>query len=122
MMFGATPKGPVIFRSPNGQIDLWSPEELVAETSLSARISSNGATRDLAPTADFATQTARAINGKWTTYLAFRKSNFGIGFSGPPPGQQHVGPGRPVPNPNEPFANLTPEQRVRQARQHLPER
>jgi hypothetical protein len=129
MMFRAKPNGPVIFRSgPDGPIELWSPEELVAETSLSARISASGATRDLVATTDSAARTARAIHGKWTTYLTFRKSNFGIGFGGPSPGPQHVVSGRPVPlgvprlNPNVGFANLTPEQRVQQARRHLPER
>jgi RNA polymerase sigma factor (sigma-70 family) len=39
------------------------------------------------------------------------------------PGPQGVGPGRPIsePNPNARFANLTPEQRVQQARRHFPE-
>jgi RNA polymerase sigma factor (sigma-70 family) len=39
------------------------------------------------------------------------------------PGPRGVGPGRPIsrPNPNARFANLTPEQRVQQARRHLPE-
>ena len=39
------------------------------------------------------------------------------------PGPLVVGPGRPVspPNPNARFANLTPEQRVQQARRQLPE-
>ena len=41
----------------------------------------------------------------------------------PRPGPQGVGSGRPIsePNPNARFANLTPEQRVQQARQHFPE-
>ena len=39
------------------------------------------------------------------------------------PGPDGVGPGRPrsKPNPNARFANLTPEQRVEEARRHLPE-
>jgi RNA polymerase sigma factor (sigma-70 family) len=39
------------------------------------------------------------------------------------PGPQGPGPGRPVlkPNPNARFADLTPEQRVLQARRHFPE-
>ncbi len=78
-------------------------EELVAETSLSARINSNGATRDLAATPDSAARAARAVGGKWTIYFAFRGSNLGIG----------------LPTPREPFADLTPEQRVQLARQHL---
>ena len=125
MMFRVTPKGPVILQGGADEgIELWSPAELVAETSLSARISSNGATRDLAATADSAARTARAMNGKWTTYLAFRKSKLGIGFSGPSPGRQRLGLGGPGPgpNPNERFANLTPGQRVQQARQYLLER
>ena len=41
----------------------------------------------------------------------------------PRPNPQGVGPGRPIsePNPNARFANLTPEQRVQQARRHFPE-
>jgi hypothetical protein len=39
------------------------------------------------------------------------------------PGPQGAGPERPIrrPDPNARFANLTPEQRVQQARQHFPE-
>lgn len=39
------------------------------------------------------------------------------------PALQDVGPGRPIsePNPNARFANLTPEQRVQQARRHVPQ-
>ncbi len=124
-VFRVQPEGPVMLQGgPDGQIELWSPEELLVEGSLNARIGSDGATRDLAATADSAARTARAVNGKWTTYLAFHKWNLRIGFAGPPPGPPGFGPGRPMPrlNPNERFANLTPAQRVQQARQHLPER
>jgi RNA polymerase sigma factor (sigma-70 family) len=40
-----------------------------------------------------------------------------------PPGPRAAGPGGPIasPNPNARFANLTPEQRVQQARRHFPE-
>lgn len=101
--------------SPDSTRSMWSPKELVAVTSLSARIRSNGPTRELVAAGDSAAQAARAANGKWTTYLAFRKS---IGFGGEPPGPKGLGQGGPSLNPMEAFANLTPEQRVQQARQH----
>ncbi len=80
-----------------------APEELVAQISLSARIISDGTKRDLAATPDSVAGAARAVGGKWTTYSAFRKSDLGIG----------------LPNVRQPFTDLTPQQRVQLARQHL---
>ena len=122
MVFRVRPTGPrILLRGPDGQIEMWAPEELVAENSVSTRITSNGATPERA-TADSAARAARAVHGKWTTYLAFRKSSFGIGFGGAPPGLGGLGPDGPRLNPREAFANLTPAQRVQQARQHMQER
>lgn len=104
--------GFMVTRNGNGQTEVWSPEELLAETSLTNRIAADPAQE---PTAQAAEQAARKVNGEWTTYLAFRKSIMGVGFAGP-------GLGRPGTNPlkhdaNDQFARLTPQQRVQRARQ-----
>jgi len=129
--------GPVMMTGgPDGKMEMWSPEELVIETPLSTRL----AVQDLAPTAKSAADSAKKVNGKWTTFLAFRKSPMGIGFRLPPvggPGRlrpgESGGPGGPTTvrgpngpdkpgfdpmkhNPNDRFARLTPEQRVQRAR------
>ena len=130
--------GPVVIAGgPDGKMEMWSPEELLAETPLSIRLGE----RELAPTAQSAAEAAKKVNGKWTTFLAFRKSPMGIGVKLPPMGgQAGGGGGGPVVvrgpggatgvaephrpnfdpmrhNPNERFARLTPEQRVQQARE-----
>lgn len=111
MMFRRGPSGGVMFsRNANGQTEMWSPEELVMETPLSARLETEA---NPAPTAQEAQETARKLNGKWTTYLAFKKSIMGVGFAGP--GRPGAGPLKPAPN--DRFAKLTPEQRVKQARE-----
>jgi len=133
MVVRAGANGPVTFSSGgDGQMEMWSPEELVMETPLSTRFSEH----DIAPSAKSAAETAKKVNGKWTTYLAFRKSPMGIGFRLPPPGELRgpngpngprgpFGPGGPEKpafdpmkhNPNDRFARLTPEQRVQRARE-----
>lgn len=111
------PHGPIIFRGgPSGQVEIWSPQELVLESSLSNRLGNDSISTNSAPTTTAAAQTARKVGGRWTTYLAFHKSSMGIGFRmphGPPKPGQMPHP----PNPNRRFENLTPEQRVRLARQ-----
>jgi hypothetical protein len=118
----------VVAGGTDGQMEMWSPEELVMETPLSKRLGEN----DIGVTAQSAAETARKVNGKWTTFFAFRKSPMGIGFRLPPaggPGGSNVtrGPSGPTGpdkpgfnpmrhNPNDRFARLTPEQRVQQAR------
>jgi len=63
--------GPVMFGGgPDGQMEMWSPEELVMETPLSTRFGE----QDVAATAKSAAETAKKVNGKWTSFLAFRKS------------------------------------------------
>jgi len=122
--------------------EFWTPEELVMESALNRRLGSHP---DDA-TAEIAAQTANKVNGRWTTYYAFRKSRIGMGFGGtflqrgPPSGPggpigavsdaggANFPPGAlsgPVPGDlqeaatrerNEQFARLTPEQRVQRAR------
>ncbi len=101
----------------NGQIEMWSPQELVMQTSLTNRLAGN---HSQAATPEAAAGAARQLKGRWTTWLAFRKSSMGIGFAGPPPGGPRLGPVRMGPGPgeaNERFARLTPEQRVQRARE-----
>lgn len=106
----------MFFGGPSGEMEMWSPEELVLESALSSRL---GSETNQASTAQAAAEAARKVKGRWTSFLAFRKSSMGIGFSAMPPA-----PGRPrlehgPAEPNERFANLTPEQRVKRARERL---
>jgi hypothetical protein len=117
-------------------MEMWSPEELLMETPLRARLGE----QDVAATAKSAAETAKKVNGKWTTFFAFRKSPMGIGFRLPPVARQDgpgggpnasrspgamSGPGGPDKpgfnpmrhNPNDRFARLTPEQRVQRAQE-----
>jgi len=128
--------GPVVMGGgPDGPMEIWSAEELVMESPLSTRLGE----QDLAPTAKAAADTAKKVNGKWTTFFAFRKSPLGIGFKLPPAGglggmggpngpRGPGGPGGPggpdkpafdpmKHNPNDRYARLTPEQRVQRARE-----
>lgn len=110
-MFRRGPSGAVMFSgNANGQTEMWSPEELVMETPLSARL---GTEANPAPTAQEAQETARKLNGQWTTYLAFKRSIMGVGFAGL--GRPGAGPLKRGPNVR--FAELTPQQRVQQARE-----
>jgi len=104
----------MVVQSANGEVQVWSPAELVVESKLKQQLVSSDNT---APTAQAAKEAAQRVNGKWTTYLAFRKSIMGIGFAPPTQGRPEQHPFRR--DPNERFARLTPEQRVLQARQRL---
>ena len=104
--------GVTIAQGADGQTELWSPEELVMESSLNARLP--GA-RTPTPLRQAAVETARKVKGKWTCYLAFRKSIMGVGFAGHGPGRPGIDPLQR--GPNERFARLTPEQRVQQTRE-----
>lgn len=108
----------VMMSGPNGQVETWSPQELVAVSTLALRAGTNDS---LSATPEAAAQTAQTVGGRWTTYLAFSKSSLGVGFAMPPgppgPGQPFVRGRMRLPEPNERFANLTPEQRVERARQ-----
>ncbi|MDE3065923.1 MAG: hypothetical protein KGJ60_00075 [Verrucomicrobiota bacterium] len=120
------PDGLVIFQEgANGHVDVWSPQELAMESSLIARL---GDEHDQRATAAGAAEAARKVGGRWTTRLWFQKSSLGImaagiGFRQPGSGQTNLGPtnlgpaSSPAYNPNNRFANLTPEQRVQLARQ-----
>jgi hypothetical protein len=125
MVFRRAGGGPTFIQSANGQTEVWSREELIMETPLSSQF---GAVQREAVTAQAATEVAREVHGRWTTYLAFRKSSLGFAFDrmphGPPDGPR--GPGQPglFPpphhDPNDRFARLTPAQRVQRARERLP--
>lgn len=104
----------VFFGGPGGETEMWSPEELVLESALLPRL--GGETR-VAATAQATAEVARRVKGRWTTFLAFRKSSMGIGFGGMPPGSPGIGPGPH--EPNERFMTLTPAQRVQRARERL---
>ena len=115
--------------------EVWSPEELVAETALKAQLDKIPFQDDIAAAA---VQIAQKLKARWTTYIAFRKSAMGIGFGARPfrrflrggPGPQmnrtNAVPAQ-LPPPdfaevarhhgNEAFERLTPEQRVRRARE-----
>lgn len=127
--------GPV--RSP----EMGSPLEVVVDSSFKNRLTLLQTSNTNEATASFADRTAREVGGKWTTFFAIRKSNMGIGFRMPrkTPLQKVNGPtssgssqadslARPdheprpdpmlqPPNPNRKFENLTPEQRVKLARE-----
>jgi hypothetical protein len=97
----------------DGSVEIaWPPEQLVMESSLSARLANDLAIKNSAATADSAAEIARKVKGRCTVFLTFHKSRMGP-FAGAP---RHV---LPDPGPNGPFVDLTPEQRVQLAREHL---
>lgn len=127
-------------RGVDGQLEMWSPRELVLESSLRNRLGNDLISTNSVPTTAAAAQTARKVDGRWTTYLAFYKTSMGIGFkmprgpnvdrnsaasskasqTGPALGpDSRPTPGRMLrpPDPNRKFENFTPEQRVQFARQ-----
>ena len=135
------PDGPITFhRGRHGQVEMWSPQELVLESSLRNRLGTDSISTNSVPTKAAAAQTARKVDGRWTTYIAFHKSSEGIGFktprgSAPLNATQLTGKSRvdvgsnmsgagPTPAhilrppiPNRRFQDFTPEQRVQLARQ-----
>lgn len=122
------PSGQVVVQGgANGQMETWSPEELVMESKLRPRLGDDAATRDNAATPAAAAKTARKVDGRWTTVLAFRKSSLGVGFglrTGAPPRLSGRGPNPAElgqlptpPNPNKRFTTLTPEQRAQRERE-----
>src|SRR5262249_51782826 len=120
------------------QEEVWTAEELVLEAGLKGRLGNDQPNDEISAAA---AETARKVNGRWTTYVALRKSAFGMAFGGPPfrrmmrggPGSQVHGMNRadlqmesgPPPDfeavakqeRNDVFERLTPEQRVRRARE-----
>jgi hypothetical protein len=105
--------GPLVFMGgPKGGMEVWSPEELVIDSTLAGRL---GNTDQESATAQAAAETARKLNAQWTIYFSLRKSAMGIGFAGPRrPGDDPLKRG-----PNDRFARLTPEQRVLRARERI---
>jgi hypothetical protein len=112
MMFRRMEGGPMVMQNPKGEVEAWSPEEMVMEGSLITRY---GSEQSQEATAQAAAETARKLKAKWATYLAMTKSSMGVGFGPPPlPGSDPL-----KRDPNDRFAKLTPEQRVQRARQRL---
>ena|SRR5256885_3129642 len=64
------------------------------ESALKARLPD---TKDHPPTAEAAAELAKNVKGHWTTYLAFRKSPFGIGFRPPMFSHSKAGDGKGSP-------------------------
>lgn len=118
MLARRTKDGSVVFEEgANGQIEAWSPTELIIASQLGERLGTNAA---LSATAGAAAETALKVHGKWTTFLAFSKSPAGIGFSAMPHGRPAPGQFGKGPNDSmERFGNLTPEQRVQRERERL---
>ena len=139
---GTRQAGPITFeRGPNGQVEMWSPQELVLESSLSNRLGNDSISTNIAPTTAAAAQTARKVGGRWTTYLAFHKASMRIGHkmrrgpnfdpnsvasllkasqTDPAPGPNNRPTATQMPRPptlNRRFTDFTPEQRVHLARQ-----
>lgn len=96
---------------PNGEMDIWSAQELVMDSTLTPKL---GTPSHLDATADAAQAAAKQVNGKWATYLALKKSKLGIGFGRMPLGPQGPDPDR---EPYQRFEHLTAKQRVQQARE-----
>ena len=84
------------------------------ESALNARL---GSQRSEAATAAAAAEAAGRVKGRWTTYVALRKSSLGMGLGGLPTARPGSDPLKR--EPNERFARLTPEQRVQRARERL---
>src|SRR5262249_20754230 len=106
------PDGPSVFHGPEGQVEIWCPEELLMDSSLSPKL--NGEQPEVA-TAKQAAEVAQKVKARWTTYLTFRKSLMGIQPLAKPNGRPDLD--LPRHNPNDRFVNLTPDQRVRMARE-----
>ncbi len=116
MMRGSNGGVSAFFRGPGDELEIWSPEELVMESSLRPRLGDN---HGQAATAAEAADTARRVEGHWTTYLSFKKSNLNVGLAGEPPDPPQSGELPRPPDPERGYADLTPEQRVQRARERL---
>jgi hypothetical protein len=112
MMMRRMEGGETIIENGNGQVEHWSPTELVMQSSLTNRL--DGVLIQTA-SAEEAQAAALKVEGKIETFFAFRKSIVGIGA--PMLGMRGRGPYAGPPGRNDRFANLTPEQRVERARE-----
>jgi hypothetical protein len=59
--------------------EIWTPEEMVIETVLSGRLGNEKSGEATPAAADLA---ARKVSGRWTTFIALRKSRLGMDFGG----------------------------------------
>ena len=124
MMVRKAGDGPMIFQNGSGAVEMWSPEELLLESTLTNRLAgkqveTNEKTlKDGSPAnAAEAARVAQEVKGKCDNFIAFRKSLMGIGFPRPGNGPPNIAAFRQAQN--DRFARLTPEQRVQRARQRL---
>jgi hypothetical protein len=113
MLFRRAENESMVMQNTAGEVEVWSPEELVMESALNPQF---GGEHNETATAAAAEEAARKVRGQWTTYFALRKSSMGMGLGGPPPlpGFDLVKQQQ-----NDHFARLTPEQRVLRARERL---
>jgi hypothetical protein len=138
---GTDKPGATMMGGPNGRVEMWSPEEVVLESSLSNLLGNDLISTNSAPTTAAAAQMARKVDGRWTTFLAFHKPRMRIRFkmprgpnfdpnsaasltkasqTGPAPGPNNrPEPGHMLrpPDPSRRFTDFTPERRVQFARQ-----
>jgi hypothetical protein len=93
------PRGPAVVRvvrkrSGDGgssvEEDVWSPEELVMESVLAARL---GSEKGDEATAEAAAQAAGKVHARWATYFVMRKSPLEMGFGGMRPMVRRLKPG-----------------------------
>jgi len=119
------------------ETEIWTPEELVIQSDLNGRL---GETKTEVASPAEAESVARKVNGRWTTYVALRKTKLGMDFGGfqhsaprtkvitsGAPGGQEVAPDLSLGSggfeeaiarqKNDEFGRLTPEQRVARARE-----
>jgi hypothetical protein len=102
--------GAIVTQGGDGTVEVWSPEELVIESPLATQL---GSEHNDEATPAWAADTARKVQGRWTTLFSLRKSSMGVGFGGVP-GRSGGDPMKH--SQTDRFARLTPEQRVQRAR------
>jgi hypothetical protein len=94
-------------------VPVMPPKELLMETSLRAGLGTNEA---LPPTEAGAAAIAHKVIGRWTTYFEFTKPAAGVGVGLAGFSRTNSARVSDAQSPNARFANLTPQQRVQQAR------
>ena len=103
--------GAIVTQGGDGTVEVWSPEELVIESSLATQL---GGEHNDDATPAWAADAARKVRGRWMTLFSLRKSSMGVGFGGVP-GRSGGDPMKH--SQTDRFARLTPEQRVQRARE-----